>query len=266
MTLLFDRYDPAALDRLFGEVGVYDALREKGFDDFAVEIADAGLALPHVRLQGCKGGSAHLLLDACLRRIALPAERVLSRSRGQPLDLLLVHWVREEDPTAAFSAERPALPLQEHPGLGILRSAFRIAVHVAQDLGADGVANRPKFYHDAFIFHRSRLFLFLDGGEQGRFEALVRDLAPLPLRRATLAVAGWCVRDRDGRDGILRWDPGLQVFPLSTRLTAHFHAPDYAAAVEGAREGTRYRVDLAALERVRAELGETVANPGGPTT
>lgn len=265
MTLLFDRYDTAALDRLFGEVGVYDALREKGFDDFAVEIADAGLVLPHVRLQGRKGGSAHLLLDACLRRITLPAERVLSDSRGQaPLDLLLVHWVREEDPTAAFSVERPALPMQEHPGLGVLRRAFRIAVHVAEDLGADGVVNEPKFYHDAFIFHRSRLFLFLDGSEQGRFEALVRDLAPLPLRRATLAVAGWCVRD--GRDGILRWDPGLQVFPLSTRLTAHFHSPAYAAAVEVAREGTRYRVDLAALERVCAELGETAANPGGPTT
>jgi hypothetical protein len=248
MKLLFDRYDPSALEGFFAETGVLAALRGKGFDDFAVSIEATDPVLPHVLLHGCKEGARHLLLDACLRRIS-----VAPAAESERLDLLLVHWVREEDPTTSFSAERPALPLQNHPGLGVLRRAFRVAVAIGRDLGADGIANCPKFFHDALIFHHSRLFLFLDGREQGSFEALERDLQSLPLAQASLAVAAWCVRD--GAGSALHWRPAYQVFPLSSRLLEHFHSPAYAAAVDEAREQSRFRVDVAAL----AALGDSAA-------
>lgn len=235
MTRLFDRWSGDDLARLFDREGVFARLRGRGFADFAVAVDDAALA--HVRLSAAKHGRRHQLLDACLRRLAVPLPG------GAPLELLLVHWVREQDPTAAFRPGRPRLPLQDHPGLGVLRSVFRVAVQVAAELAADGVASQPKFFHDALIFYRSRLFLFLDGAEQGRFEALDRDLAGLPLAEASLAVAAWRVRDRAG--AVVRWQPGFQVFPLSDRLTAHFNAPAYAAAVAAARDAARFTVDTA---------------------
>ena len=256
MSRLFDRYDEAALVRLFEEVGVLETLRARNFAEFEVTIADAGFALPHVRLHACKEGRRHQLLDACLRRVVVaeaPPDANGIDVDG-PLDLLLVHWVREEDPTAAFTPARPALLLQSHPGLGVLRRSFRIVVRIATDLGTDGVASRPKFFHDAVIFQRSGLFLYLDGGEQGRFEALQRDLDALPLRDASVAVAGWCVRDAAG--GLLRWAPGYQVFPISPRLTAHFHSPRYAAAVAAARQAHRFRGDAAALAGICRQLAE----------
>jgi hypothetical protein len=259
MSRLFDHYDPPTLTRLFEEAGVLEALRTKGFVGFEVAVDDAGLALPHLLLRARKEGREHLLLDACLRRVVVaPAcARASGCTLDGSLDLLLVHWVREENPTVAFAPGRPPLLLQRHPGLGVLRRAFRVAMHIAHDLGTDGVANRPKFFHDAVIFHRSRLFLFLDGREQGRFEALQRDLTALSLRDATLAVAGWCVRDEGDR--VLHWNPGYQVFPISPRLTAHFHAPRYAAEVTAAQETSRFRIDADALLATRARLGEVSA-------
>jgi hypothetical protein len=258
MSRFLERWDEHDLLALFEAAGVAATLRGKGFGGFDVTIAEAGLALPHLRYHAIKDGRRHCLLDACARRIAVAADRLPDSGvvLERPLDLLLVHWVREEDPTQAFSASRPPLPLQEHPGLGVLRRAFRVAVLMARDLGADGVVNRPKFFHDALLFQRSRLFLFLSGVEQGRFEALRRDLASLSLRDATLAVAGWCVRDEAG--AVVRWDPGYLVFPLSDRLTAHFHAAGYAAAVAESQRRARFTVDLDALARVSAE---TVSPP-----
>lgn len=256
MTLLFERFDEEALMRRFDEAGVLAVLRAKGFEDFAVAVVQTDPAVPHIQLRGGKGGREHLLLDACLRRLILRAACLLEPEEEEearrPLDLLLVHWVREEDPTSSFSSERPALPLQNHPGLGVLRRAFRVALAIAQDLGVDGIANRPKFFHDAAIFHHSRLFLFLDGREQGRFEAMVRDLEGLPLRDASLAVAGWCVREPAG--AAVHWQPGLQVFPLTPRLTRHFHSAEYAAEVEAMRAASRFVIDQGALAVVRAEL------------
>lgn len=255
MTRLFDRYDAADLARRFEEAGVCASLRPRGFTDVEVAINADGRALPHVELRARKAGRVHLLLDACLRRVTLPLAG--AHNGGGPLDLILVHWVREQDPTAAFSPTRPRLLLQRHPGLGVLRRAFRVAVGLAGELGADGVACLPKFFHDAVIFHRSRLFLFLDGGEQGRFEALARDLETLPLGEASLAVAGWCVRD--AADAVVRWQPGYQVFPISSRLTAHFHSPEYAAAVACGRRARRCHVDTVALAAARAQLGAAEA-------
>jgi hypothetical protein len=256
VSLLFGRYDGVALGRLLEEAGVLGSLRGKGFSDFTVAVGNGSLALPHIALCARKGGARHLLLEACLRRltVAPDAARRAGCSVGAPLDLLFVQWVREQDPTAHFAPARPRLLLQQHPGLGVLRRAFRVAVRIGADLGVDGVANQPKFFHDAVIFHRSRLFLFLAGEEQGRFEALERDLDRLALRDATMAVAGWCVRD--AADRVVHWQPGYQVFPLSPQLTAHFHAPAYAGAVAAARTANRFRVDAATLAAVRRQLLE----------
>lgn len=253
MTRLFDRYDEAALARLFGEAGIWDRLAARGFSRFAVAVTDSGRALPHVLLTADKNHGRHLLLDACLRRVTVPFPAP-GTADEEPLDLVLVQWVREEDPTAQFAADRPPLLLQHHPGLGILRQAFHVVVRIAAELGADGVASQPKYYHDAVIFQRSRLFLFADGAEQGRFEALQRDLAALPLREASLAVTGWSVRDE--RDRPLHWQPGLLMFPLSCRLTAHFHADAYAAAVSAARQASGFAVDRDAVAGARAELAQ----------
>lgn len=255
MTRLFDRYDAAALEQLFAEAGVFDGLHAKGFSDCAVAILGDELALPRVALSARKDGGSHLLLEARLRRVSAPVPPVASGAgpAQAPLDLLLVYWVRAEDPTAEFTGSRPRLPLQHHPGLGMLRKVFRVAVRIAGELGADGVASLPKFFHDAVIFHRSRLFLHLDAGEQGRFEALDRDLAALSLRDASIAVTGWCVRD--AQDRVARWEPGYQIFPLSPRLTAHFHSPRYAEAVAAARAACHFRVNPAAFAAARAQLG-----------
>jgi hypothetical protein len=111
----------------------------------------------------------------------------------------------------------------------------------------------PKFFHDALIFYRSRLFLFLDGDEQGCFEALARDLSPLSLGEASLALVCGCVRDTHG--AVMHWRPGYQVFPLSETLTAYFHSPQYSTQVAAGLGRRRFSVDAAVLSRARDMMG-----------
>ncbi len=244
MDKVLDRYDGTALRRLFDEAGVMAALERKGFGQLDLVIESAGHALPHALLFGHKAGTRFLLVDGCVgeatvqpaffARCAYPIER--------PIELAAVHWVREGDPTAPFTADRPPLPLQQHPGLGVLRQVFHVIVRIATDIGKDGVASVPKFFHDAAIFFHSRLFLFLDGEEQGRFEALVRDLRHLRLGDASLAMVGGMVRDAQGR--VVEWTPGYQVFPLSAALTAYFHSAAFAARVGSGLAGGRFTADV----------------------
>jgi len=239
---VLDRYDGPALRGLFEEAGVLAALARKGFTQLEVRVEVAGRALPHALLFGSKNAQRCLLLDACVGQAVVRPAYFAARgyAMGRPVDVAVVHWLREEDPTAGFCADRPALPLQEHPGLGILRSTFRVITRIAAELQKDGVVSVPKFFHDAVIFYRSRLFLFLDGAEQGRFEALLRDLTELRLGDASLALAAGRVSGGDG--AVVVWTPGYQVFPISALLTAYFHSPEYAAQVAATLERSRFAV------------------------
>ncbi len=245
------RYDAPTLRALFARAGTLASLERKGFADIDVVIDWVGRALPHALLVGTKAGTRYVLLDAILGETTIePAFFArFAITMARPIELAVVHWLREEDPTARFEAGRPALPLQHHPGLGILRSAFRVVVRMANELGKDGVASTPKFFHDAVIFFRSRLFLFLDPDEQGRFEALLRDLRPLGLGDASLALLGNCVRDHAGR--VVSWTPNVQACPLSPELTGYFNAPAYAARVERALATHHFTIDDVALRAMQ---------------
>lgn len=247
-------YDGPGVRHLLEEAGVLDILARKGFTSCAVEVETAGRALPHALLYGCKGGVRYLLLDACVGEAVVRPEFFAARGYAleRALDFAVVHWVREQDPTARFSAARPPLPLQRHPGLGVLRHAFRVVVRMAGELQMDGVANVPKFFHDAVIFFRSRLFLFLDGKEQGRFEALLRDLAALPLGDASLALVGGGVRDAHG--AVAQWEPGYLVFPIAPEIVAYFHSTSYADQVAASYAAHRFTWDPDALAATRASI------------
>lgn len=261
--LLLGRYDAAAVMAMFEQGGVLAAIASRGFAGFEVEIDDSAGPLTHTRLLAAKQGRRVLLVDACLTEVRVEAGdlRAPGYQGSEAIDLLVAYWLREQDPTVAFDPSHPRLPLQEHPGLGVLRNVFRIALRIARELGKHGIAALPKFFHDAAIFHRSRLFLFLDPREQGRFEALLRDLAHLALSDASLALAGGAVRDLDGHRAA--WNGGLQVMPLRPPLTDYFHAEDYQAACREALDSSHFVLEEAALHEAR-EIFERSLAAGRP--
>ena len=100
--------------------------------------------------------------------------------------LLYVHWLALRNPRARFSDERPRLPGQDVPGLGLAKEMAELLMRMAMRLGLEGIGFRPASYHLAF--QGREVLRFVDPARQGRFEALVRDLAGLPLLDATRAV------------------------------------------------------------------------------
>jgi hypothetical protein len=256
--LVLGRYDAAAISAVFAQEGVLDAVARKGFANAAVSVEDNGAMPPAVRLQAEKDGQTHLLFECRLTELVVP--RACTAGCGatpaRDISLGLVFWAREQDPTERFSDDRPQLPLQAYPGLGILRRVFRAGARMAAESGKDGLANMPKFPHDALIFCHSLGFLFLDAREQGRMEALWRDLGHLGLRDLSLAMIGQSVRDARGY--VASWSPGLQVHPVGAVLADYVNSDAYARARAEALASARYTVELpplrAAVDMFEASL------------
>jgi hypothetical protein len=172
---LLDFYTREGIEYALYRYGILQHLRRLGYGGFEVEIARDRLG-DRVRLVSRAGGAAHLLYEAVLEKRKLAGE-----------DVLYVHWLTLRHPRGRFSPERPRLPGQDVPGLGIAREAGMLLVRIAERLGLAGVAFRPSWLHTAYP---ARPYMrFVDSARQGRFEALLRDLGDLRLLEATTALA-----------------------------------------------------------------------------
>jgi hypothetical protein len=96
----------------------------------------------------------------------------------------------------------------------------------------------PEFYHNAVFYPRSSAS---SPERQGLFEALRRDLARLPVARASAMVEAGRVGTTPG-DEALVWTPADMATPLTAPLRAYFDSADYAGAVAESREATRFRL------------------------
>ena len=166
-------YTGEGLEHALSRYGILGELARLGYGPFRAEVHPEGV------------GESARLLDAPSGEplIELVAEkRVVSGSA-----MLYVHWLALRHPRARFSDDRPRLPGQDVPGLGLARELQELLARMAVRLGLEGLAFRPSAYHLAY--GGRELLRFVDPARQGRFEALVRDLEAVPLLAATRGLA-----------------------------------------------------------------------------
>ncbi len=222
-------YSRLGLELLFDRLGIFERLRALGYPSPLLELAyDADTMRHTVRVSGSPQ-RRHLLIELQLGR---------SRSAVAGCDVAFVEWLLLQNPRARFRPDRPPLPGQRHPGLGMLGLVSGMLVLACEQAGLDGVAHVLSNYHLAVV---GRWHLrFVDPVVQGRFDALRAVLGGVTLADAERALStNQIVDDAGGRP--VRWEPALAVMPVSERLRARVSGARYDAAVREARASLRYR-------------------------
>jgi len=217
-------YSAAGIEAALEHYGLLRELGRLGYGPFRVEIGQFSPG-DRIRLFGAdSAGAEHLLVETVLEKQVLD---------GSPV--LYVHWLTLRHPKAGFSALRPKFPGQEVPGLGLAREVTELFGRMAARLQLDGVAFRPASYHTA-VTGRVQEGRFVDPLRQGRFEALARDLAQVPLLEATRAIDAGRVR-MDGEP--YRWEPDEMVRWRKDR-------PPETEKIRAERERVKFTLDPAA--------------------
>jgi acetoin utilization deacetylase AcuC-like enzyme len=175
--LLLGFYTAQGMEVALHRYGVFKHLVRLGYRNFHVRFDREGGG-ERVRLHGTADD---------LPGEQLLVELILEKRRCLGVPVLYIHWFSLRHPRAHFSERRPRLPGQEVPGLGLAQEAGTMLARMAIRLGLGGVVFRPSNYHVAYTSRKG--FAFVQPERQGRFEALVRDLAGYPLAQATQLVA-----------------------------------------------------------------------------
>jgi len=168
-------YTAEGIELALFKYGILDELRRMGFQRFKVVIRKTGTG-DLVQLKAYAGRLRCILF-----------EMILKKHKTELGELLYIDWFTLRNPKSQFKPDRPKLPGQEVPGLGLAKEAIEIIFIMAKRLCLDGVMFKPSWFHIAFTMRH--FFQFQDLERHARFRALIRDMAAHPLLNTTIAIS-----------------------------------------------------------------------------
>ncbi|MBF0552014.1 MAG: universal stress protein [Deltaproteobacteria bacterium] len=242
--LLLNNYSVDGLKLVFEEYGIFDILRREGFDNFRLifNLDDPYRQLVKVFFGGMEDPE-HLLIEMIL------TEGLLKHPCSNPpgpgdkttgFNMLMLEWVCLQNPEYNFTPQRPPLPGQDYPGLGIGHEIYMVLILMAKRIGKEAVVNCPQFYHNAWMY-RER-FKFLNPADEGQLLALIRDTSDYTLADVSWAIyLGCCTEANTGN--IFTWRGGHQILPFAEELKTYFASRRYKNLVWDAVEKSNYHID-----------------------
>ena len=167
----------------------------------------------------------------------MPFEHELN---GKKFETLSIEWMAMQNPKKQFSKQRPRLPGQQYPGLGLASKAIELLMILAWRLKLCGLLNSPENYHNAYLY--SRIFFYLNPENQARLLALKRDTQKYPLADVAWALEWGLIKDLNSAKP-LQWPAGKQIVPLNGELKSLFNSRLYRQYVKEHLKNFRYELD-----------------------
>lgn len=237
--------------------GFNSDLEALGFDETRVEIKTNNPDQHLLRVWSEKPSCDEPLVELVVRRDFLrPYSELADQLTDSHIPVLTVDWLLLQNPTAGFTEERPPLPGQEYPGLGVGAQVLELLRNVCLRLKLAGLATVPSHFHNALFY--SAEFRHFDPHWQGAFLALCRDL--MPAVRNSVTAASWglhwkMIKNRNDPDTPFGWFQQLMIAPISELLSDYFASHWYQRQVQKSLTEHDFEVFDRALERNLATRG-----------
>ena len=151
----------------------------------------------------------------------------IDRGTVPGLALLRVEWLLLQNPRGEFTADRPRLPGQAHPGLGMSQDISALFVLACDRLQLDGLLFVPAHYHTASQGRKS--LRFLSPVAEGVPRRARGPPWPPPLGGHPRSPrSGWWTRPRASPSA---WRPSPMVMAVTDRLRALIEGEEYERQV-----------------------------------
>jgi len=250
---LFGRYDTPKVRAIMEKAGLLRGLGRLGYPDPILSLSCADPSEQRICLYAGEMVRERLLVELRLQLTNFHPKRAIGPfTEETSFRMLVLLWLVLSDPDRDFPVDRPRLPGQERPGLGLLDEVLSLIRIFARDFSVDGMLDVPEHFHTALFYSRS--FRYLDPVVEGRFQAIARDLSGVPLALSSDAIRKGCLVDR-ATGAPLPWQASEQVMTERGPLHRFLHSQAYRDARDEAKAGLRVLVNWD-LYRAKLSLRE----------
>jgi len=254
--LLGTHPESETLARLEG-CGVIDRLAELGFRSLRFDISPYRVEGQTVRVYDETADPDRLLIDLRLRiEDVVPAIRFATQEPLREARMLRIEWLAFQNPRGQFTPDRPRLPDQRYPGLGLGEKIVRFLGQLAYDHRCDGLLSFPDHYHNAVMY--ARRFVFFHAGRHGAHQGMMRDLQERPLAERSFAIDAGCLRSEPGARPEA-WVASEMVLAISRRLIEIVRSRFWRREEREAERARQWRIDWGEYDLKNGRGGQ----PGG---
>lgn len=235
-------YSPAGIEYALEKYQFFEAFRRLGFNELKLSINTDDPYKQRIAIYYEKKIPAHLLGELVLKRKHITVYPPFpSRIHGRTFELIAVEWLCMQNPRGKFSPERPRLPGQKFPGLGMGEEVMELLIIMCGRLRTAGLLNVPEYFHNAHMY--TPQFKYLDPMYAGKRQAIARDLLPkYSLSEVSWAIDFGCVLE-NGKP--FKWFVADQIIPLDRDLKEYFNSKDYVRTCKQVADNHSYTLDEA---------------------
>ncbi len=235
-------YSPTGIEYALDKYGLFDMMREAGFDDLKLTINTKDPYKQRIALHYERKDADHLLGELVVKKrhitIYPPFPSLLY---GRNFEVIAVEWLCMQNPKAEFPPDKPRLPGQKHPGLGLGEMIMEILIIMCGRLRTAGLLNTPEHFHNAQMY--SSHFRYIEPREEGKRMAIVRNLlSEYSLSQISWAIDLNCVRENDQP---FCWQGKDQIIPLDRDLKEYFAGREYLDIVNETYTQFHFQLDQA---------------------
>ncbi len=250
-------YTEEGLEVALEKYGFFRDLERLGFSDFRIETHTDELDEHLFRLWSTDPKLEDPIIELVVRRDFLrPQSELADRIAETHLPVLTVDWLLLQNPARSFTPDRPPLPGQRHPGLGVGAQVLEVLRNICKRLNLAAIVTVPSYFHNAFFY--STEFRHFDPHWQGAFLGLCRDLMPTVHNSVThlsWALHWEMVANGDDPAEPFGWFQQLMVNPLSRPLRQYFQDRSYQSSVQKSLQSHALRLFEKPLRRQLQKRG-----------
>lgn len=253
--LFLNIYDEGIIRKRFEQIGLISYLNDKGYTKTKISADKEGSFTSRLRVYDATFAPESILIDTRFSETVFTPRAefcaVLNETREAcSFNLIVIEWLETINPRAEFSAQRPQLPGQRKPGLGVLAYLKKFLPLLGADAARDGFLKIADHVHNAIIY--ADIFMFVNPARQGYLNALRRDLEKFTLSETAWGFLTETIYDaKTGAPEI--YIPSEQILPLNDRLMQLFTSRNYAQGVQAAYESKSFNFDFERMNALKAE-------------
>jgi len=247
--LFLGYYSLEGIKLAFEKYDVLNKLEEKGFTDLIYELDTSDPYVHRLIIFHEKKSSQNMLMELVLKKYNVIIDMPFNtKYNGKSYETIAIEWMCLQNPYTAFTDERPKLPGQQHPGLGIASKAVELLMIMSWRLNLCGLINTPDHYHNACLY--SKIFYYLNPDYQARLLAIIRDIKKYPLDMIAWAIEWGAVTDLNSNKS-LNWFVGKQIVPLHPDLKDLFNSKEYKNTVNQKMKKYKFKLDIEKYNKIK---------------
>lgn len=213
---------------------------KKGFTSLIYELDSKDYPTQRFRIYSENKKPGHLLVDLKIREgKARPKKDFSFFPSKKEYDFLIIEWLTLQNPLEKFTQEKPRLPGQVFPGLGLAKKVLDVFIYLARLMRKDGILIYPWYFHNALMY--LNYFYFFNPKKQGEVIAIKKKFSDVEFVDLAWIVYLGCMKYKNRK--AYKWFAEEQIYPLKEELKNYFKSKNYKSIVNRTEKKLEFLVD-----------------------